>query len=319
MYRSSFVGRRAAPVLIGVGGLQLVMGLFFALALGSLPYAGPGMVVTGASLGVVGVVLIVIGIVVYRKAADTDRVSQTGIAGVGQITGLVQTGTMVNYQPVIEIELLVTVPGHPPYPARVKEPVPLILLNRLQGSLPVRVDPARPEHVVIQWDRVGDPTAFAPSAQQAPAGAYASAVSGAASPYGAPAAPNPYGASAQEETLAQVATALAASGATAAPVFSGPGAGGLTIEQLRASLRANGLDGTARIDSLVDGGSTIGDERLFTMTATVSVPGRSPFVSGPSAAMVPLAKVPRVAVGVELPVKVAPDNDRLVMFEWDRI
>jgi hypothetical protein len=35
--------------------------------------------------------------------------------------------------------------------------------------------------------------------------------------------------------------------------------------------------------------------------------------------MVPLEKVGRVAVGVALPVRVAPDNRDMLMFEWDRI
>jgi hypothetical protein len=43
--------------------------------------------------------------------------------------------------------------GRSPYRAKVKEVVPLIMLNRLQGTLPVRVDPARPESIVVQWDR----------------------------------------------------------------------------------------------------------------------------------------------------------------------
>jgi hypothetical protein len=43
--------------------------------------------------------------------------------------------------------------GRSPYRATVKEIVPLIMLNRLQGTLPVRVDPARPESVVVQWNQ----------------------------------------------------------------------------------------------------------------------------------------------------------------------
>jgi hypothetical protein len=93
----------------------------------------------------------------------------------------------------------------------------------------------------------------------------------------------------------------------------------VSIEQLRAWLRANGLSGTARIDRLEDSGQTVGDERLFTMTTTVSVPGRATITTAPSAAMVPLEKVGRIAVGVVLPVRVHPENENLLMFEWDRI
>jgi hypothetical protein len=121
------------------------------------------------------------------------------------------------------------------------------------------------------------------------------------------------------ETLGQVAAAMAAARSDAAPVFGQAAQAGYTMEQLRAWLRANGLAGTARIDRLDDSGQTVGDERLFTMTATVTIPGRPPFVTGPSAAMVPLAKVGRIAVGVALPVRVAPDNQNMLTFEWDRI
>ena len=336
MYRSSSIGRRGAPWVLGVGVVQLVLGLFFIVGLGGIPYAGFGMVLTGAILVLVGVVLLGVGVVVLRKAEDSDRISATGLAGVGQIMGVTQTGMMVNYQPVIEVSLLVTVPGRAPYPARVRGPVPLILLNRLQGSLPVRVDPARPDRVVIQWDRLDDPSAFAvpvaavaamptgaapipASSGPAPiegSGITMTAMAGAANQGGAPVGGGATVGS--DETLGQIASAMAGSGSPAAPVYGSPAQGGLSVDQLRAYLRASGISGTARVDVLQDGGSTIGDERLFTMATTVFLPGRSPFTSGPSAAMVPLAKVPRMAVGVELPVKVAPDNDRLVMFEWDR-
>jgi hypothetical protein len=252
-----------------------------------------------------------------RRAADLDRISDTGLAGSGLITGLTQTGTLVNHQPVVGIDMLVTVPGRPPYPASVREPVPLILLNRLQGSLPVRVDPARPDRVVIQWDQLGAtpmagyPMPGYPMPGYAAPGAPAGAMPVAGQPI--PTGPG----SGADETLGQVAAAMSAPGVP--PVFADPSQAGLSVEQLRAHLRANGLSGSARIDRLEDSGTTIGDERLLTMATTIFLPERIPFTSGPSAAMVPLEKLPRLAVGVELPVKVAPDNDHLVMFEWDRI
>ena len=343
MYRSSSIARRGAPWLIGVGVLQVALGVFFVIGLGGIPYAGGGMVFTDAILLLVGIGLIVGGIVWLRRAADTDRISDTGLTGVGQVTAITQTGTMINHQPVIVIDMLVTVQGRAPYAARVKEPVPLILLNRLGGSLPVRVDPARPDRVVIQWDRLNDPTAYAapgapmasmPMAGMPMAGAMPMApgmpnAGGMETVRGVPAvggvpvqaiAGGPGGPGSDvDETLAQVAAAMAGSGSTVAPVYGTPGQGGISVEQLRAYVRANGISGMARIDQLADGGSTIGDERLFTMTTTVFLPERIPFTSGPSAAMVPLEKVPKIAVGVELPVKVAPENDHLVMFEWEKV
>jgi hypothetical protein len=320
MYRSSSVGRRGGPILIAVGVLQLVIGASFVIALGSMPYAGAGMSLTGLVLIAIGIGLIVAGVVWFRRARDLDRISATGIPGTAQITGLTQTGTMINQQPVIGLDLLVHLPDRPPYPVSKREIVPLILLGSLQqGSLPVKVDPARPDKVVIQWDQVGiggygQTWATAPGTPSAPG------VVPAGQAFAAPATLAP-----GDETLGQVAAAMSAVQAVegtpgaAAPMYSQPAQAGLSIDQLRAHLRANGISGLARIDQLQDSGNTVGNERLFTMTSTIFVQDRIPYVSGPSAAMVPLEKVARIAVGVELPVKVAPDNPGLVMFEWDRI
>jgi hypothetical protein len=289
-----------------------VLAAGFVLILGGMPDGGGAMQLTGAILGVVGIILVAVGLLWMRSAAKKDRISATGVAGTGQIMGLGQTGVTVNEQPQVELDLLVTIPGRSPYRAKVKEIVPLIMLNRLQGTLPVRVDPAEPETVVVQWDQpnVGLGGLDGLDLDEiARSGTVLYAAGGGAGGSGP----------ATDETLGQVAAAMAAAGGGAAPVFDTAAQAGFSVEQLRAWLRANGLPGTARIDRLDDSGQTVGDERLFTMTTTVSVPGWPQFVSGPSAAMVPLAKVGRVAVGVSLPVRVAPDNRNMLMFEWDRI
>jgi hypothetical protein len=329
MYRSSTFGRRGGRMLIVVALFELVLAAGFWLILGGVQEAGPAMVLTAAILGGVGVVLLLAGLLWMRSAARKDRISATGVAGTGQIMGLRQTGMTINDQPQVELDLLVTIPGRSPYRARVKEIVPLIMLNRLQGSLPVRVNPSEPDTVVVQWDQpnVGHelPEGFdlaeidrsgtvvyaaggEPGAGGFAGGGLSSPGAGSGSGTGV------------DETLGQVAAAMAAAGGSgAAPVYGQAGQAGLSIEQLRAWLRANGLAGTARIDRLIDSGQTVGNDRLFTMTTTVSIPGRAPFATEPSAAMVPLEKVGRISVGVSLPVRVAPDNPDLLMFEWDRV
>jgi hypothetical protein len=286
-----------------VGWVLVVTGLFELLLAGAFwmiptmigePAADAGLQLTAVILGVTGLGLVVVGLVLVRRAAATDRVSARGQPGTAQILGVGQTGMFVNNNPQVSLDLQVQVLGRSPYRVTVKEVVPLVMLNRLQGTVPVRVDPDDPNRVVVQWGLLGAP--------------------------GAPGAGFGGAGSSSDESLAAVATAMAASGASdAAPVFSQLGQENVSIEQVRAYLRANGISGTARIDRLEDSGQTIGDERLFTMTTTVTVPGRPTITTDPSAAMVPLEKVGRIAVGVVLPVKVAPDNENLVMFEWDRI
>jgi hypothetical protein len=316
MYRSSTMGRRGGRMLVVTALFELGLGAVFWLVFTDLPGGADAMRLTGAILGAVGAVMLLAGLWWMRSAAKKDRISATGVAGTGQIMGLGQTGMTVNDQPQVELDLLVTIPGRSPYRVKVKEVVPLIMLGRLQGTLPVRVDPAEPNTVVVQWDQ---PNAglealegFDP-AQIARSGTVLHVAGGGAG--GAPGGPG----SSVDETLAQVAAAMAAAGGGAAPIYGQSAQAGYSIEELRAWLRANGVAGTARIDRLEDSGQTVGDERLFTMTTTVTIPGRAPFVSGPSAAMIPLAKVGRVAVGVALPVRVAPDNQDMSMFEWDRI
>jgi len=330
MYRSSTIGRRGGRMLVLVAlfelGLAAVFWLVFAEMAGA--DAGDAMRLTGAILGGVGVMLLLGGLLWMRGAAKKDRISATGVAGTGQIMGLGQTGVTVNDQPQVELDLLVTIPGRSPYRAKVKEIVPLITLNRLQGTLPVRVDPAEPDTVVVQWDQpnVGfEALGGFDLAEIARSGTVPYAAGGGPGGFAGGGGPGGFAGgggpgSGVDETLGQVAAVLAATGGGgAAPVYGEAAQAGYTMEQLRAWLRANGIAGTARIDRLDDSGQTVGDERLFTMTATVSLPGRPSFVTGPSAAMVPLEKVGRIAVGVALPVRVAPDNQNMLTFEWDRI
>jgi hypothetical protein len=53
------------------------------------------------------------------------------------------------------------------------------------------------------------------------------------------------------------------------------------------------------------------------MQVTLHVPGQPDRQLQPSAAMVPISVADRVAIGQTIPVKVAPNNPNLMMFEWD--
>ena len=217
----------------------------------------------------------------------------------------------LNDQPQVEMELLVQLPGRPAYTVKHKEFVPLILLGRLTSGvpLPVRVDPGDPQKVVIDWS-FGQVSARPRS--------YVPNVLSPVMPVSNIAIPNVLG-GASAETLAQVKAALDATTMGVASPFGSADQAGYTVEQLRAEVRAKGLPGTARIDQLIDTGATIGDERLFTMAATIDVRGRTPQQLPLSAAMIPLGAAGKVAVGMTIPVKVHPENPALVMFEWGNV
>ena len=61
------------------------------------------------------------------------------------------TGATINDQPVLTIELLVTLPGQPPVPSVASGPVPLTQLAMLRpgDTIDVLVDPAQPTRAVL--------------------------------------------------------------------------------------------------------------------------------------------------------------------------
>lgn len=77
----------------------------------------------------------------------------TGLAGVATIGGVRMTGGMINFQPLLDIDLTVAVPGRPPMPATVSGAVEQIHLARAQvgAQVAVKVDPADPSAVWIDW------------------------------------------------------------------------------------------------------------------------------------------------------------------------
>jgi hypothetical protein len=302
------MGKYSRTWLIITGVILLVVGGGMALTLGSLPFAGGGMLFTGGILAVVGIGLIVAGIIVGRNAGQVDQLLATGVPASAQIVGMTQTGMYLNEQPLIELNLLVTIPGQTPFAAKHKSFVPLMLLGRLSSGQPlsVRVDPADYSRIAIDWQNTG---AFgAPMGMPAGAPPLASGGSG----YGMTPAGNP------DESLSQVQAALAASGASAAAPFANAAQGNYSVEQLRAYLRQSGIEAQARIEKLTDTGQIVGDERLYTMQTTLMMPGKPPKLQTESAAMVPLTAMHKVHVGATIPVRVAAENENLMMFEWDK-
>lgn len=296
-FTSSTFNRYAGKWLIATGVFELALGAVFAFFGAAVPIVAGGFFLTAAILGATGLVLVWFGLRARRGAADADRIATSGLAGTASITSMTQTGMSLNDQPQVEMDLLVTIPGRAPYQASRKEFVPLILLGRLSSGqpLPVRVDPADPQRIVIDWGAPGTAPVAASSFQASAA------------------------ATGQDETLAQVQAALAESGLPAAAPYGSAEQGGYTVDQLRAAVRANGIDGTATIDKLADTGEIVGDEKLFTMEVTLHVPGRPDQRLPASAAMVPITAAANVAVGRTVPVKVARDNPNLVLFEWEKV
>lgn len=76
-----------------------------------------------------------------------------GVDAVATVTAAQQTGAMMNYNPVVELQLLVTMPNGVPMPVTRQEMVMQIHLSRCQPGqrLKVKVNPANPNELWIDW------------------------------------------------------------------------------------------------------------------------------------------------------------------------
>jgi hypothetical protein len=81
------------------------------------------------------------------------RLAESGESASAQVSAARDTGELVNLQPVVEIDVLIYRQGRPPYPATVRQIVPLAQLGRLAPGtqLPVRVDPDDSASIWIDW------------------------------------------------------------------------------------------------------------------------------------------------------------------------
>jgi hypothetical protein len=77
----------------------------------------------------------------------------SGTPGKATIKNFQDTGTLVNFNPQIVLDLEVNVPGQQPYEAQLTTAVPQVYLGRLQpgGTIGVRVDPTDGSKLAIDW------------------------------------------------------------------------------------------------------------------------------------------------------------------------
>ncbi len=77
----------------------------------------------------------------------------TGVDATAAVVAVRQGAGMVNYQPIVEIDLTVMAPGSMPRPVTLQQVVPQVQLAMLQpgSTLKVKVDPANPDLVWINF------------------------------------------------------------------------------------------------------------------------------------------------------------------------
>jgi hypothetical protein len=94
-----------------------------------------------------------------KQQAAGQRLLTDGVDAVAVVTAARQTNALMNHNPMVEIDLLVTMPSGAHIPVRRTEVVPLLHLARVQvGSrLLVRVDPADANALWINWSAPAQP------------------------------------------------------------------------------------------------------------------------------------------------------------------
>jgi hypothetical protein len=132
---------------------ELILAAVFAVIGYQSPLLRGGFYLTAAILGGVGVLLLLWGRRMRRGYEEAQRIRTQGVAGTARVLNMRQTGAYLNEQPQVELTLEVTTSMHGPYQVTLKEWVPLIMLGRLTSGVPlqVKVDPADPQRVVIDW------------------------------------------------------------------------------------------------------------------------------------------------------------------------
>ncbi len=167
--------------------VELALAAVFAFIGYRSPLLRSGFFLTAAILGGVGLLLLLWARRWGRRYAEAQRIKTQGVPGQARIVSMQQTGVTMNEQPQVKLTLEVTTAMHGAYQVTVKEYVPLIALGRLSGGmpLPVKVDPADQNNVVIEWESAGGMPGAMPGGVQT-LGASTVGVAPAPSPSGDP-------------------------------------------------------------------------------------------------------------------------------------
>lgn len=133
-------------VLLAVGVLLTLLTL---LALVTSP--PHGLRVTALALSPWGPIALVAWALLARHQRRVSRLRQVGRSARATVVSIHTTGSVINGRPVLRLEL--TVEGKPDYAAAVRTAPPSHLVSMLRPtvSLPVKVDPDRPERLMVDW------------------------------------------------------------------------------------------------------------------------------------------------------------------------
>jgi hypothetical protein len=144
---------KAQLMVLLFGGLVGPIFLIVYFALGQEPILKwmfyVGLLITAAD------VLIALALANFsaKSAAQTQHLEQTGVLALAQITGMGETGTRINDQPLVKLQLHIEGPGVTPFDAQDRVIASVTRLGNLTNrKLVVLVDPAT-QQFQIDWER----------------------------------------------------------------------------------------------------------------------------------------------------------------------
>jgi hypothetical protein len=146
---------KAQLMVLLCGGLvgPIFLIVYFALGPVERPYIQwmfyVGLLITAAD------VLIALALANYnaKSAAQTQKLEQTGVLALAQVTGLAETGTRINDQPLVKVTLHIQGPGITPFDTQDRVIASVTRLPMITNrKLVVLVDPATNQYQ-IDWER----------------------------------------------------------------------------------------------------------------------------------------------------------------------
>lgn len=145
-------------VFVPIGALMLIAGvvmlLLVFLSIAELvpidENALGGLGAGGGTLTLMGFIFGGIGWALRASAKKAAWLRQNGLPAQGQVQGMSPTGMSINDVPMMQYDILVSIPGRPPYQASTRA----LLGGRIPvgGMVALRVHPQNPQEIVVETD-----------------------------------------------------------------------------------------------------------------------------------------------------------------------
>jgi tetratricopeptide (TPR) repeat protein len=147
------IGALELAVAAGLGAIELAPLLGFEL-FGGPPTSNDPMPFIGLLLGGMGILFFAVGLFAFILGRNARRLRVSGVRAQARVLALVPTSIRVNDVPVVKLQVSIEPPGRAPYTAESKMVMHGALLVRAipGASVPVRVDPKKPNKFILELD-----------------------------------------------------------------------------------------------------------------------------------------------------------------------